>query len=71
MVTPVACCLLARAVPAINLFLQRRDFSDFQLNSAIGRFDGRAYEALLETTEVSAMMALPVGLEKPYRLIEG
>ncbi|CAN0060088.1 unnamed protein product [Ascophyllum nodosum] len=27
------------------------DFSDFQLNSAIGRFDGRAYEALLETAE--------------------
>jgi len=29
-----------------------RDLSDFQLNSALGRFDGRAYEALLETTEV-------------------
>ncbi|CAB1107019.1 unnamed protein product [Ectocarpus sp. CCAP 1310/34] len=27
------------------------DLSDFQLNSALGRFDGRAYEALLETTE--------------------
>lgn len=30
-----------------------RDLNDFQLNSALGRFDGRAYEALLETTEVS------------------
>lgn len=30
----------------------RRDLSDFQLNSALGRFDGRAYEALLETTGV-------------------
>ncbi|CAN0468150.1 unnamed protein product, partial [Laminaria digitata] len=24
------------------------DLSDFQLNSTLGRFDGRAYEALLE-----------------------
>lgn len=30
-----------------------RDFSDFQLNSALGRYDGRAYEALLETTKVT------------------
>lgn len=34
---------------AVNYY---RDLSDFQLNSALGRFDGRAYEALLETTEV-------------------
>ncbi|CAM9289866.1 unnamed protein product [Scytosiphon promiscuus] len=31
------------------------DLSDFQLNSALGRFDGRAYEALLETTERNPM----------------
>ncbi|CAN0240835.1 unnamed protein product, partial [Hapterophycus canaliculatus] len=30
------------------------DLSDFQLNSALGRFDGQAYKALLETTEVGA-----------------
>eukprot|EP00904_Undaria_pinnatifida_P002062 jgi/Undpi1/11857/HiC_scaffold_4.g01556.m1 len=31
------------------------DLNDFQLNSALGRFDGRAYEALLETTERNPM----------------
>lgn len=35
-----------------------RDLSDFQLNSALGRFDGQAYEALLETTEVGTMAVM-------------
>ncbi|CAM9695028.1 unnamed protein product [Discosporangium mesarthrocarpum] len=39
------------AIPLVDAW----DMSDFQLNSALGRYDGNVYEALMETTERNPM----------------
>uniref|UniRef100_A0A7S1UDT1 Acyl-CoA oxidase C-terminal domain-containing protein n=2 Tax=Phaeomonas parva TaxID=124430 RepID=A0A7S1UDT1_9STRA len=39
------------SLPLVDAF----DFSDFELKSALGRFDGRVYEALMESTAANPM----------------